>query len=61
MQEARAGPAREKRVTIMMTEAEVAQVEDARYAHRKPTQSETIRFLIKKGLEAVAYERSESS
>ncbi|WP_454914963.1 hypothetical protein [Xanthobacter sediminis] len=54
MSQARAGPAREKRVTVMMTDDEVREVEDARYALRKPTQAETIRFLIKKGLEAVA-------
>ncbi|MFH1558514.1 MAG: hypothetical protein ABII76_27250 [Pseudomonadota bacterium] len=61
MSQAREGPARERRVTVMMTDAEVLEVDDARYALRKPTQAETIRFLIKKGLEVVAHEASTAS
>lgn len=60
MSQARASSARERRVTVMMTDAEVSEVDDARYALRKPTQAETIRHLIKKGLEVVAHERAGS-
>lgn len=43
-----------KLLTAPFTPQEVEQIDDVRFASRHGSRAETIRFLIKKGLEAVA-------
>lgn len=51
-------PREQKRRTISVpfTLAEVEQIDDVRFARRQSTRREAIRFLVGKGLEAVASE-----
>ena len=45
---------RDKRVPIMLTASEVAQIDDWRFANRVATRSEAVRRLFRIGLEASA-------
>ena len=49
-----------KQIAAPFTASEIDQIDDVRFASRHASRAETIRFLIKKGLEAVADERTGS-
>ena len=47
-------------ITILVPASDMEAIEDARYLLRKPTRTEAILYLIRRGLEAVANERTGS-
>lgn len=47
-------------ITILVPATDMEAIEDARYRMRKPTRTEAILYLIRRGLEAVAHERAGS-
>lgn len=46
-----------RQIAAPFSAGEIDQIDDVRFASRHASRAETIRFLIKKGLEAVAHER----
>ena len=47
-------PAREERLQIMLSPAELALVDDFRFKHRMPTRAAAVRELLRMGLAATA-------
>lgn len=46
-----------KPLTLLLSPSEIEEIDDVRFTTRQRSRAETIRFLLKKGLEAVASER----
>lgn len=49
-----------KPLTLMLSPSEIEEIDDVQFTTRQRSRAQAIRFLIKKGLEAVAHERAGS-
>ena len=52
---------RAERLQIMLTEEELAALDDWRFAHRMPSRASAVRELLKRGLAAEGYAPTDSS
>lgn len=51
---------REQRLQIMLTEEELAAIDDWRFARRMPTRASAVRELLKRGLAAEGFANAEA-